>query len=315
MRAVLVGAVDSTRVTLEAWARHGAPPVLLLTLPLDLAARHSDFVDLRPTAGRYGVPVEEVHRVNAPEVIARIRGLEPDVLLVAGWSQICSAELLGAARHGGIGYHPAPLPELRGRAVIPWTILTGREQTGSTLFWMDEGVDSGDILAQTIFAVCPDETAESLYAKHIAALTGLWDSTLPRLLSGERPRSPQDHSGATYCARRTQEDGRIDWSRPAREIWTLVRAAGRPYPGAFTTLDGRKVTVWSAELVEGAPYIGLPGQIQRVDECGVLVQCGDGEHVLLTEIGFDGEENARAEWPVRLHQRLGAELVVATGLS
>src|SRR5690625_4713688 len=135
MRTVLVGAVDSTRVTLEAWARRGAPPALLVTLPPELAPRHSDYVDLRPTARRYDVPVEEAPRVNAPEVVTRIREAEPDHLLVIGWSQLCGSDLLAAAKHGAIGYHPAPLPELRGRAVIPWTILTGREWTGSTLFW------------------------------------------------------------------------------------------------------------------------------------------------------------------------------------
>ncbi|HKG91032.1 MAG TPA: methionyl-tRNA formyltransferase [Gemmatimonadaceae bacterium] len=310
MRMVLIGAVDSTRVALEALARHGAPPAALFTLaPGRGARRHSDYVELRPLAERLGVPVVEAPDVNAPEALARLRLLAPDYALVIGWSQLCRAEFLRTPRLGAVGFHPAPLPENRGRAVIPWTILQGRADTGATLFWMDEGADSGDVLLQERFAVAPDETAATLYAKHLAALGRMLDRAIPQLLLGTAPRVPQDHARATYCAKRVRADGLIDWRAPAREVWRLVRAVGDPYPGAFTHLRGRALTVWAADYVGPAPYHGLPGQVQALGDGGALVQCGDGEHVLLRTVQPEGDdERADAQTLLRIHERLGVDL-------
>lgn len=306
MRTALVGAVDSTRVALEALAEAGHPPVELFTLPPARGARrHSDYVDLAPAARRLGVRVTTAPDVNAPEVLGRLHELELDYLMVIGWSQICRRELLEVAGRGAIGYHPAALPENRGRAVIPWTILQGAAGTGSTLFWMDEGMDSGDILAQVRFAVDPDETAASLYAKHMDALRRMLLDVLPRLDRGDAPRTAQDHSQATYCAKRTADDGYIDWSRPAAEIEVLVRAVGPPYPGAFTFHRGRRLTLLRCAYVGDAPYWGMSGQIQRVDHAGALVQCGDRKHLLVRLVRPEGGESVHPQEIVRNHERLG----------
>ena len=310
MRTVLVGAVDSARVALDVLARHGAAPAALFTLPPARGAkRHSDYVELRPLAERHGVPVVDAPDVNAPDALARLRELAPDHVMVIGWSQLCRAEFLGVARHGTIGFHPAPLPENRGRAVIPWTILQDRRETGSTLFWIDEGTDSGDVLLQERFAVAPAETATTLYAKHLAALERMMDRAVPLLLAGAAPRVPQDHARATYCAKRTADDGVIDWRAPAREVWRLVRAVTDPYPGAFTTHRGHRLGVWTADYVGRTPYRGVAGQVHALDEAGALVQCGDGEHVLLRVVQPEG--SARAEpldvlWPYDVLGPVGA---------
>jgi methionyl-tRNA formyltransferase len=309
MRVVLLGAVDSTRVALEALAAADLAPAALLTLPLARAARHSDYVDLRPLAGTLGVPVIEITDVNAPPTLSEVRVVSPDMVWVVGWSQICRSELLGIARRGTIGYHPAPLPENRGRAVIPWTILQGRPESGSTLFWMDEGMDSGDILAQERFPVAPNETAASLYDKHMVALRRMIDDVAPRLARGEVPRRAQDHAAASYCAKRTPADGLIDWGNAASRVWTLIRASGRPYPGAFTYHGTRRLIIWRASHVGSAPYHGIPGQVQEMRGDGtVLVQCGDGEHLLIEDVQADGGSPARPGDVLRIHDKLGIDL-------
>lgn len=307
MRTVLVGAVASTERALRAMLDAGFAPAAVMTLPLERAGRHSDFVDLRPLASAGGVPLIEAADVNDQEVLARLSGVAPDYAFVIGWSQLCRREFLAVARRGSVGFHPAPLPRNRGRAVIPWTILQGVSETGSTLFWMDEGMDSGDVLGQERFPVAPDETAASLYARHLDALERLLRDALPRLAVGDEPRTAQDHSRATWCARRTPEDGLIDWRAPAREVWTLIRASGRPYPGAFCFSRGRRLVVWEAALAGAGPYWGLAGQVQRIDGRGALVQCGDREHVLLREVQVQGNDPAPAAGVLRMHEQLGVD--------
>jgi methionyl-tRNA formyltransferase len=307
MRTILIGAVDSTRVALDTLGRHGAPPAALLTLPLSHARRHSDFVDLRPLARQLAVPVIETTNVNAPDTLQRLRDLAPTYALVIGWSQICRREFLAVPTAGAIGFHPALLPENRGRAVLPWTILQGRREAGATLFWLDEGTDSGDILAQERVPVAPDETAATLYARMGEALRRLLESVLPALAAGGAPRLPQDHTRATYCAKRTPADGLIDWRHDAHAVWTLIRAVGDPYPGAFTFLDGRSLHVWDAAFVGPAPYTGLPGQVQALRDGGALVQCGDGQHLLARTVQRAGEERRAAADVLKLHVRLGID--------
>lgn len=308
MKSVLVGAVESSRVALDLFIEKNLP-VTVVTLPPARAARHSDYVDLRPPAEAHGIPVLEAANINAPSVLSQLREMEPDYLFVIGWSQICRSEFLNLPRRGAIGYHPALLPQNRGRAVIPWTILQGLEETGSSLFWLDEGVDSGDLLFQERFPVDPDETAATLYEKHMTALRTAFARTLDALTNGDPPRRPQDSSQATYCARRTASDGLIDWNRPARDVWTLIRAAGDPYPGAFTFHNGEKLVVWEADYAGEGPYWGLPGQVQWIIEDGALVQCGDRRHVVLKTVQREGEPRVQAYETLKNHEKLGIDWV------
>lgn len=309
MQTALVGAVESTAVTLECLGRSGRPPAALFTLPLSLSTRHSDFVDLRPLARRFGVPVVDTPNSNAPEALDHLRSLKPRYVFVIGWSQICRREFLDIPTDGAIGFHPALLPENRGRAVIPWTILQRKREAGATLFWMDEGMDSGDVLWQERIALATDETAASLYRKVNETLRGMMDQVIPRLEKGDAPRLPQDHSRATYCAKRTPADGLIEWALPADAVWTHVRAVGDPYPGAFTFFKGRKLLVWEADYVGESPHTGLPGQIQVLDDSGALVQCGDGKHVWLRTVQVDGQERTSPRSVLRNHAKLGIDLM------
>ncbi len=318
MKSILVGAVETTRIAMETLIQKGVPPATLFTLPVSKSSRHSDYVHLEPMAVEHGITVITISNVNHTDVLEKIRCIQPDYSFVIGWSQICRAEFLNIARLGSIGYHPAPLPENRGRAVIPWTILQGQSHTGSTLFWMDEGADSGDILCQEIFPVDSAETASTLYQKHCDSLRRMFNQMVPDLIIEQGKRQPQDHSKATYCAKRIANDGLIDWSLPAKAIWQLIRAATKPYPGAFTFYQGRKLIIWEADLIGTGPYWGVPGQIQQIDEGGVLVQCGDSQHVLIKSAELknhpsDETDDIREELipnhALKLHEKLGIDLL------
>ncbi|HEU4960651.1 MAG TPA: methionyl-tRNA formyltransferase [Sphingomonas sp.] len=299
LRAVLVGAVDSTRVAFDALAAAAGWRLAgLVTLEPGLAGRHSDFVDLTPGAAARGVPVLGVDRINEASTIERVRALAPDFLFVIGWSQLCGPELMAAAPGRVIGYHPAPLPRMRGRAAIPWTILAAEPITAGTLFWIDDGMDSGAILDQLFLHVAPDETAGSLYRRHMAALAAMMARTLPRLAAGTAPREPQDERYATWTARRTPADGRIDWNWSAAEVDRLVRAVGRPYPGAFTECGANRLTIWAvARSPAGPRHRAQPGQVIARDADGFTVMCGDGAALHVGEWG--------GERPPPLHAVLG----------
>lgn len=294
LRAVVIGAVGSTEVLLRELGRApGWQVPLVITLPLDLHSRHSDFVDLAPHAEEVSARLLAVSRTNDVAALEAVRAAEPDYVFVVGWSQLVTPEFLAVARHGSIGYHPAPLPRLRGRAPIPWTILLNEPISASSLFWIGNGVDDGDILGQRYFHVAPDETAQSLYDKHMMALGCMAQELLPLLASGEQPRLPQDERYATWGARRTPADGLIDWNRDADWIDRLIRAVGRPYPGAFTYADSCRITVWKARpIVEAERHHGMPGQILAKRGSGVVVQTGNGLIELLEWEAAEGRSPA-----------------------
>ncbi len=291
MRFAFLGTVEGSRIALEALIAAGHAPGLLLTLPPDKANRHSDHADLLPIAQAAAIPVVETHDINDDATLAQLRQYAPDVVLVIGWSQICRAPFRSVATRGNLGFHPAALPRLRGRGVIPWTILRDEKVAGSTLFWLDDGVDSGPILLQRLFDVAADETARTLYDKHTRNLGQMVVEAVALLKQGDARGTAQDERDASYCARRTEADGLIDWRSSAAEIERLVRAVGDPYPGAFTFFRERRIVVSRAAVHANAGrYIGLTGQVQTNTETGFLVLCGDGN--CLEILGWQGERPA-----------------------
>lgn len=298
MRAIVVGAVESTRVALSALARAADWRVdAVVTLSAELAARHSDFVDLAPDAAALGARLVAVQNCNASAALATLAEVHADICLVIGWSQICGPGFVAAVGGKVIGYHPAPLPRLRGRGVIPWTILLDEPISAASLFWIDEGVDSGPIVGQRYFHIAPGATATTLYAQHMAALAELLDEVLPQLAAGVAPRIIQDDRCATWAAKRTPADGIIDWSAPAAVTERLIRAVTRPYPGASTVSSQGPLTIWEAEpWPAAARHHGLPGQVIAANADGFAVACGDGAGLHVS--AWDGVAP-------RLHARLG----------
>jgi methionyl-tRNA formyltransferase len=248
-----------------------------------LSRRHSDFHDLAPIADSVGAELVQVERIETPQNLAKMAELQPDYIFVIGWSQICQQETMNIAPGRFIGYHPTALPRMRGRAAIPWTILKNEPITAGTLFWMDNGVDTGAILDQEFFHVSPTETAASLYENHMVALRRMLNRTLLALAEGRIRRDVQDEQYATWIARRTDADGAIDWHKPAGEIERLVRAVSRPYGGAFTLFRHDRLTIWSSHLSSLSERCSaVPGQVIDVSNGSFTVACAGGSGLTIT---------------------------------
>jgi methionyl-tRNA formyltransferase len=280
MRTVWVSFDTIGRDCLEAAAGVGAPIVGVVTLPGPIDPNRSGQCAFDEVASSLGAALIETRDVNAPETVNAIRKLEPELIFVVGWSQIVRDPFIALASEGIFGMHPTLLPRHRGRAPIPWSILSGLARTGVTLFEIvDATADSGSIVGQVTLDVGADETATTLFARIAHAHVELTRELLPQLLAGTAPRIPQDPSRASSWPRRTPADGIIDWETRAPYLYDWVRAQTRPYPGAFTFLGQDRVIVWSArpvELAEAAPA----GTIVEVKAEGPDVACGEGGLVL-----------------------------------
>jgi methionyl-tRNA formyltransferase len=305
VRIAFVGTVEGSAIAFKALVQAGMPPGLLITLAPEAAARHSDFVDLSPLARSVGSEVVYATNVNGQASIEALRAFRPDLVLVIGWSQICEHVFRSIARIGNIGFHPSPLPRMRGRAVIPWTILLGESVTAASLFWLDDGIDTGPILLQEPIAVTADETARTLYVKQTDALARMLPKAVELVRSGRAPQIEQDDGLATYCAKRTPDDGLIDWHAPADATLRLIRAVSEPYPGAFTTCGGCRLVIEIATLFDDSHrYVGLPGQVQCHTREGFAVRCGDGKCIHVTAWRQD-----QAAGKPSVHSKLGASVV------
>lgn len=268
------------RDCLEAAAEGGAEVVAVVTLPGPVDPDRSGQCSFDEVAARLGARLVATADVNAPETIATLREAAPEIVFVVGWSQLVREDFISLAPGGVFGMHPTLLPRHRGRAPIPWTILSGLATTGVTLFEIaDQTADSGPIVGQVEIPVAPDETATTLFDRLAEAHVDLIREHLPGLLAGTAPRLPQDPRRASSWHKRSSADGIIDWETRAPYLYDWVRAQTRPYPGAFTFLGDTRIVVWRAApaaLGERAPA----GTVVGGGENGVVVACGAGALVL-----------------------------------
>jgi methionyl-tRNA formyltransferase len=277
------------RDCLEAAAACGAEVVAVVTLPGPVDPNRAGQCSFDDVAARLGARLVETRDVNAPETLAELREIRPELIFVVGWSQLVRDEFIALAPGGVFGMHPTLLPRHRGRAPIPWTILSGLARTGVTLFEIpDATADSGPIVGQVEVPVASDETATTLFDRLAAAHVALVGDHVPGLLAGTAPRLPQDPRRASAWQKRTPADGIIDWDTRAPYLYDWVRAQTRPYPGAFTFLGDTRIVVWRAaptHLAAGAPA----GTVVEGRESGVVVACGEGG-LVLEEVEPEGSE-------------------------
>src|SRR2546423_12216242 len=280
MRLVWVSFDVMGRDCLAAAAEAGADVVAVVPLPGPIAPHRSGQCSFDEIAAELGARLVETADVNSPETIAALREVEPDMIFVVGWSQLVLDVFIRLPKQGVFGMHPTLLPKHRGRAAIPWAILSGLARTGVTLFEISDGTaDSGPIVGQVEVPIASDETAETLYDKVTAAHVELVRRYVPELLDGSAPRIAQDTRRSSAWPKRSPADGIIDWDTRAPYLYDWVRAQTRPYPGAFTFLGDEKVVVWQArpvELDEEAPAGTVVG---RAGE-DAIVACGEGGLVL-----------------------------------
>jgi methionyl-tRNA formyltransferase len=189
-----------------------------------------------------------------------------------------------------LNLHGSLLPRYRGRCPLNWVLVNGETETGVTLHYMEAKADQGDLVARKVIPITPEDTAITLFARMTAAAGKLFRETYPQLRSGQAKRVPQEHARASYFGGRGPEDGKIDWRQPATAIYNLMRAVTHPYPGAFTTLAGRKLYIWNGRAM-AAPMAApdAPGRITAaLPGEGLLAATGSG-HFIITQAQWEGE--------------------------
>lgn len=243
---------------------------------------NADFCSLDTIAIGNNIPFFYANADSYSDMVQWIRSLGPDVIYCFGWSSLLRRDVLDIPPKGVIGYHPAALPQNRGRHPIIWSLALGLAKTASTFFFMDEGADSGDILSQQEVLIEDIDDANSLYNKLCSVASGQIRTFTEDIALGTYSRSPQDSSKANYWRKRSKADGQIDWRMSANCINNLVRALTKPYVGAHFIYNGEEVKIWKAEIVENEFCNIEPGKVIEVRGEDILIKCGEGA-LLLTK--------------------------------
>jgi len=251
------------------------------------------FGSVKETANQLGIPTYWPQNPNTPEWIQKIKDLKPDALFSFYYRHLLGEEILGIPRKGSFNLHGSLLPKYRGRAPVNWVLVNGESKTGLTLHHMVKKADAGDIVAQETVSITPEDTALTLYRKLVPLTGKILLAALPQIANGTAPKIAQDSSVATTFAGRKPEDGKIDWTKPSKEIYNLVRAVTHPYPGAFTFLKGKKVLIWQAQTTEkiSGTESKEPGSILFKDP--LIVVCGR-ETLELKQLQSEGQKEMDA---------------------
>jgi len=274
-RVAFMGTPDFALPTLQALHEHHQI-VGVVTQP-DRAAGRGQALTASPVKGvalSLGLPVYQPESLRRRESTDHLAAWRPDLIVVAAFGQILPVAVLAVPPHGCLNVHASLLPRYRGAAPIAAAILAGDPATGVTIMHMDEGMDTGPILAQAELPIDPDDTTGSLTARLAQAGATLLVDTLPGWLSGRVTARSQDPSQATYCRPLEKEDGRIDWTRPALHIERLIRAC-HPWPGAYTEWQGQRLKVLRAHARPQRSAQDRPGLVLAA-QGSLTVASGEG---------------------------------------
>ncbi|MCC5912482.1 MAG: methionyl-tRNA formyltransferase [Clostridiaceae bacterium] len=275
-KTVFIGSVLSSKVALETLIKNDIKVDLVCSLDEEVSKNVSDYFPIHEIAIEKKLPYFKFKKIDSSEVKEEIKAINPDFIFVIGLSQLIPQEILDMASDYSIGFHPTPLPKHRGRAALPWQIILGVEESEVSLFKLDEGMDSGDIIAQYPYKIEKTDYAFDVYNKVCGAMAGALNDCLPKMYSDKVEFVKQNHDDATYLLIRRPEDGHIDWGKSSNHIETLIRATSRPYPGAFSIYKDNHVTIWKARVEKNTKYTGLPGQIAFIDNDEIGVITNDG---------------------------------------
>jgi methionyl-tRNA formyltransferase len=284
---------------LERLVSGGHEVLAVYTQPDKPAGRGRSLVSsaVKKAALDYGLPVWQPLSLRPPEEMERLANLRPEVIVVAAFGLLLPQSILDIPPLGCVNIHPSLLPRHRGPSPVAAAILAGDEITGVSIMLLDKGMDTGPLLAQQQVPVSPEDTTGSLAAR-LAQIGGqLLMQTLPLWLEGKLTPQPQDEAKATYSKLVTKEEGKMDWQRPAIELWRKVRAF-QPWPGCYTTWQGRLLKIMETIPLPGG---GEPGRVIAIKEtqgAPVGVQAGEGVLGLL-QLQLEGKRAMSAEEFVR----------------
>jgi methionyl-tRNA formyltransferase len=298
MRIVFIGTGEIGVPTLQALLKSEHEVVGIVTQP-DKPVGRSQLIEPPPIKKALSGTntVLQPARIKDRQAIEEIRALRPDVIVVMAYGQILPRGVLEIPKIACLNLHASLLPRWRGAAPIQAAIAAGDIETGITVMYMDEGLDTGDILLQRTVDILPGDTGGSMHDRLAEIASAALFESLKMLAQGAAPRIPQDNTCATYAPKLKREDGKIDWSATAEVIERKIRAFN-PWPGAFMKFDGRNLKIFSAAIV---PIHGTPGKTLR-SENELVIAAGE-EALSLCDVQLEGKRRMTAAEFLRGHRR------------
>ena len=307
MRIVVHGQQAFGKAVLEALRKRGEDVVAVYAAPEKEGAKADP---LKEAALAAKLPVYQPASYRKPEVWQEFKALKPDLQVMAFVTLFVPDEFLNIPTKGSIQYHPSLLPKYRGPSAINWPIIQGETETGLSIFWPDNGLDTGDVLIQKRTPISGTDTLGSVYFDRLFPMgVEAMLEALDLVKAGKAPRIKQDDAKATYEGRCGPDNAHIDWGRPWQDIDRLIRGCN-PAPGAWSTLDGKTLKIFEAKPLPAKDPKGIAGkmgEIVAVDADGITVVCADGRFKVL-RVQADGPKLAAGEWAKAAGLATGARL-------
>ena len=289
MKVIYMGTPDFSVGALEAIIKAEHEVVLVVTQP-DKPKGRGKAMQASPVkecALSHGIEVFQPTKIRESENVEYLRKFGADIFVVAAFGQILPKSILDMPKYGCVNIHASLLPKYRGAAPIQWAVINGDEVTGVTTMLMNEGIDTGDMIAKKQVRLAEDETGGSLFDRLADTGAELIVETMKMLEEGTAEFTPQNSEEATHTSMISKELGSIEWSKPAAEIERLIRGLN-PWPSAYTRLKGKTFKIWKAQVVEVSSS-DKPGTIIKIGKDELLVQTGEGA-LSLIEVQLEGKK-------------------------
>jgi methionyl-tRNA formyltransferase len=293
MRIVFLGTPEFAVPSLQALVSAGHRVLAVFTQPDRAKGRGNQIAEspVKMAAKALALPVHQPERIRRAEPVEQLQQLAPDLMVVVGYGQIIPQTIIDIPPNGILNVHASLLPKYRGAAPIQWAIANGETETGVTIMQIDAGLDTGDMLRKAVTPVQPDETAPELSARLAPLGADLLVGTITEIQQGSAVREKQDDSQATLAPILKREDGLIDWSRTASDIYNRLRGF-TPWPGAYTFLRGQQLNITKARPSQGETTVS---GVVRIQGRRVIVGCGGRSALELLEVQLAGRKRMSAE--------------------
>ncbi len=303
MRIILIGQAAFAEKTLEKLLGKGEE-ILAVYCPPDIPGGKPDPV--KQKALQLGIPVRQHQSLKSPQVREEFISLNADLAILAFVSSIVPEQVFSVPRLGSICFHPSLLPKYRGASAINWALIKGESVTGLTLFWVDKGIDTGPVLLQKEVKVEPDNTTGSLYFNKIFPLgIEAIGEAVDLIKVGNPPRIVQDESQASYDPPCTDEHAKIDWSKPAQEVYNLIRGCD-PQPGAHTHRQGKMLRIFDARLRLEKNSVPA-GQLTAIGAEDIAVALNGGT-LMVKKMRGEGAKMSAVEFAKQVDLKVGDRL-------
>lgn len=289
MRVVFMGTPDFAVGTLRALADSEHEVVGVVTQPDKPKGRGKTLLPtpVKEEALKHGFLVYQPLKVGTPEFIEVLQSLHPDVIVVVAFGQLIPSEILNLPPYGCMNVHASLLPKYRGAAPIQWAVIDGEKESGVTIMRMDEGLDTGDMVAKAVVPITQEETGGSLFDKLSEVGAQLLVDTLPAIVGGSAHYEKQPKESPTkYAAMLDKRMGLVDWQEDANKLECLIRGLN-PWPSAYTYIKGKSLKIWKATAVELTGQ-EEPGTVISADKKGLVVACGKGA-LCITRLQLEGK--------------------------